>query len=178
MSNVPQPTIRFKENLEDFFAHLISITNKHVGKFVSTKSVEALQALMAEYSIDAIMVLFINYTHGAWLKIKERDPIFFREFQNVLRQIPVKEISTSNMLFDIMTLVENDQHVVSREDMDVMWQYCESFVHILIDYVHHTRVPKTRIQPNGNKQAVYAKQFLPHFNIREHCKVWSVDLKF
>jgi hypothetical protein len=102
----------------------------------------------------------------------------FKSIQDVLKNIPVKEITGSNLLHDIMTLKDGDNFVVSEEDRNVMWQYGESFVYILIDYVHHTRSPKTRRLANGERQAVYCKQFLPFFDIRSHCKTWSVDLSF
>lgn len=178
MAGVPQPTERFKRNLNDFFTHVISIVKERPDKFVTVKSVEALRDLLAEYPMDTTMVLFINYTQGNWGMVKERNPAFFQNFQNVLRQIPVREISNSNLLHDIMTKSENGKAVVSPEKLNIMWEYCESFIYILVDYVHKTRGPKTRILANGAKQAVYSVQFLPQFNIRDHCKTWSIDLVF
>lgn len=179
MTSLPKPEVRFKENLDDFFNHLISIITTHGSShFVPVESICALRDLLAAYPIDTVMVLFVNNTQQTWNKIKERDPLFFNDFQTVLRQIPVKEISSSNLLFNIMSAKKDGQFIVSESERDVMWQYCESFVYILVDYIHHTRVPKTRVLPTGKKQAVYSRQFLPSFNIREHSRVWSIDLQF
>ena len=178
MTSVPQPGVRFKENLTEFFTHIITILKAYPDKFVSVKSVEALQIILGQYQSDAIMPLFINFTQNSWIKIKERDPAFFQSFQSVLSKLPVTEIANSSMLYDIMTMKNGDSFVVGEEYRNIMWNYCESFVRILVDFVHTTRVPRARILPGGAKQAVYTKQFMPNFSMKEHCKVWSIDLKF
>ena len=178
MTSQPHPTVRFKENLTDFFNHVISICNEHEGKIAPSKGVEALRDLIVEYPTDTVMMLFIDRTHSHWNAIKERDASVFKMIQDVLKAVPIKDISNTNMLYDILTLKEGNNYVVSEEDRNIMWEYGEAFASILIDYVHLTRCPKTRKLPNGQSQAVYTKQFLPHFNIRTQAKTWSVDLQF
>lgn len=170
----PNPAVRFKENLDGFFTHLKSIIAAHgADRFVSVDAISALRNLLAAYPIETVMGLFINNTQGMWDKIKERNPSFFTDFQTVLQHVPVKEISGTNLLFNIVK-----DPVVTDAEKTIMWEYCESFVYILVDYVHQMRLPKTRMLPDGTKQPVYMRRFIPQFSMRNHCKVWSIDLQF
>ncbi|GAG56044.1 unnamed protein product [marine sediment metagenome] len=183
MVQLPKPEIRFKENIDGFFSHIIqiikdSIKEHNKNHFVSVESIQSLKDLITLYDTETIMMLFIQHTSNSWKLIKERDPHFFKGFQDVLSKIPIRDLNQTQFMFNLVTLKDDDKNIISDDNREVMWQFCESFVYILVDYVHRMRVPRTKLLPNGEKKAVYTLKFLGYFNIREHCKTWSIDLVF
>ena len=179
----PKPEVRFQENINEFFDHVIRIikegTASHgTNHFVDHEKINAIKELLGVYDIGIVMVMFTNQTEKNWRKIKERDVSFFLDLQRVFDQVPVKDLNSKNVLHAIMTQKINSTHLVPDADREVMWQFCESFICILVDFIHNRRKPRTRINTNGVLQPVYTAKFLPAFNIREHCRVWSIDLRF
>lgn len=169
----PDAKQRFKENLMDFFDINMEIIQEYPDEDnVPYESIKTLKNLMNIYDIEVIMNMFINVTQAEWPKIKERDVNVMKMFDLILTKLPVMNMQSS-MLYSIVS-----KKIVSEIYIKALWEYIESFVFILIDYVHVMRCPKTRVLEDGKKKPVYTRHFIPTFDILEHCKVWSIDLQF
>jgi len=177
------PQQKFQENLNDFFRAVVEIIDEVPSEdrhhFAKPATMDSLRELIGMYDIEVIMSLFINQTQNHWTKIKERDAEIFVQFQLMLGKLPLAtKDPDDNTLSNIVTLNIDGRQVVKQDKRDVMWDYLESFVCILIDFVHQTRLPKTKILSTGVKKPVYSRSFIPDFNVLEHAKAWSIDLQF
>lgn len=180
--------VRFSENLDDFFEYLITLVTsiQDPSKFGTAEPIEALRKVMKMYEIGNIMHIFTVTTHMHWAKVKSRDTSFFEctctLIENMVNFIPIKDLRPT-LFLDIasakqMTSGGEEAYIVPREAVDVLWQYWDAFVIILIDYVHTMRKPRTEIRENGARRAIYTAHYLPDFDIRAACRTWMVDLRF
>jgi hypothetical protein len=175
------PRAKFQDNFSDFIDLIISIVestpDEHKKHFVDAAKVRSLKDLIRMYDVEVIMTLFIKQTESNWVMIKERNIQIFAQLQDMLGKLPIKDIKDDTFV-NIMTLDIDGKPVVPANSRQLMWEYMESFVYILIEYVHTTRLPKTKLTPDGKKRAVYTRSFMPSFNVLDHSKTWSVDLHF
>jgi hypothetical protein len=183
MDVILTPQQKFKENFNDFFKAIVEIiedvTVEDREHFAKATVVDSLRELIGIYDNEVIMSLFINQTHIHWTKIKERDASFFTHLQRMLAQLPLPaKDPNDNTFMNIMTLTIDGRQVVKQNKRDLLWDYIESFVCILIAFVHETRLPKTKILPNGTKKPIYLRSFIPTFSVLLYAKAWSIDLTF
>jgi hypothetical protein len=190
MTGAEQPkdaTQRFSENLEDFFNLIIQLVQETRVTYPDLlgwdpEPLRSLYKLMKVYKPEDIMRLWVSETHMHWGDIKERKHEFFAVTRSLLEKtntiLPVKDLNPAILTDMADRKTAEGTYLISRENMDVVWSYWDAFVTILIDHVHTTRKPKTRLLPDGKRQAVYTAKYVPQFDIQGACRVWKVDLRF
>lgn len=179
--NEVTPQEKFKKNINVFFSTIIDIIEevdeKYKNHFSKKTTIESIQNLMNAYDIEVIMSMFINKTSTDWIGIKNRNINVCKKFQEMLESLPIRE-KNNNTLVNIMSLEFDGKQVVSDENREKIWSLFESFVYILVAFVHETREPKTKISADGSQKPVYCKKFIPTFNVIEHAKTWNIELRF
>lgn len=176
--------VRFSENLDDFFDYLATLVTgvKDPSTFGTAEPIEALRKVMKVYEIGDIMHLFTKATHMHWAKVKSRDTSFFECTRTLLESmmgfIPIKDLRATLFQDIANAKMADDTYIVTREAVEVLWQYWDAFIIILIDYVHTMRKPRTEIREGGVRRAIYTAHYMPELDIRAACRTWMVDLRF
>lgn len=190
MTNVDPPkttTQRFSENLEDFFNLIVQLVQEAKATHPdligwNPEPIKSLYKLMKVYQPEDIMRMWVSETHMHWGAVKERNIEFFVVTQTLLQKtdtiLPVKDLNAAILVEMANRKSKEGAFIISRENLDVIWSYWDAFIIILIDHVHTTRKPKTRLLADGRRQAVYTAKYVPQFDIQATCRIWKVDLRF
>jgi len=172
---IPPAQVRFKDNLSSFFQHVQKVMNE--TKIGEIQTIQAMMNLIECYDIEMIIAMFAMNTHEHWPLVKQRDEIFFTKMDETLSKFPIKG-GNKQILTTIMSQKKNNEFVLSIKDRTIFWDFFDSFIYIMIDFIHSRRVPKKRIDASGNPQPMYGCKFLPQINLNLHSKQWAIDLPF